>query len=92
MRVHFFATFRPIVGNAQLDVPLADGATVQQLAQWLVDHYPDMKEMLLDEHGHLSRRAHIFVDGRSARWLPAGIDTPLRADQKIDVFPAVAGG
>jgi molybdopterin converting factor small subunit len=35
--------------------------------------------------------AHV-LGGRSARFLDAGLDAPLAPTDKIDIFPAVAGG
>ncbi len=92
MRIHFFATFRPIVGGPSLEVPLEDGATVGELVDWLCRSYPELEGELRGEDGGLSRRAHVFVDGRGVRWLEEGIHTPIRGEQRIDVFPAVAGG
>jgi MoaD family protein len=92
MRVRFFATFRPIVGAVELDVPLADGATIDELVDWIAERYPEVGAKLRNPDGSPSRQAHVYVDGRSARWLEDGMATRLRADQRVDVFPAVAGG
>jgi len=90
--VNFYATFRPVVGGPSLEVPLGEGATVGDLVAWLVERYPELGEKLLDADGGLSRHAHVFVDGRSARWLERGLETPIGPAQKLDIFPAVAGG
>jgi MoaD family protein len=92
MRVDFFATYRPLVGGKSLDVPLEDGATVRDLVTWLALHHPALGDVLLDGEGRLSRHTHVFVDGRGVRWLEKGLDTALDGSQKVDVFPAVAGG
>ncbi|MGH0038575.1 MAG: ubiquitin-like small modifier protein 1 [Myxococcota bacterium] len=92
MHVNFFATFRTIVGGRSLDVPLAEGASVGDLVAWLSERYPEIGEKLRTPEGAVSRQAHIFVDGRGVQWLRDGLETPLEPNQKIDVFPAVAGG
>lgn len=92
VRVRFYATFRPIVGGKHADVAVPDGATVGDLLEAVLDRWPDLREHLLREDGSLSKRANLFVDGRAARFLPDGLDTPLAPGQEIDCFPAVAGG
>jgi MoaD family protein len=92
VRVRFYATFRPIVGAKEADVPLPGGATVQDLLDALVARWPALREHLLEPDGSLSRRANVFVGGRGARWLPEGTRTPLAGVDEVDVFPAVAGG
>ena len=91
MRVMVYATLRSIVGDRFVDLPLAEGATVRDLVACMVERWPELAEMLLDD-GEVSRRVHVFVDGRSSRHLPAGSDTELHEGQQIDVSPAVAGG
>jgi molybdopterin synthase sulfur carrier subunit len=91
MRVSFYATLEPIVGQRKVEVRLPDGSRVGDLVDALVERWPGLREHLLDDEGQLSRRVNIFVEGRNARWLQ-GLETPLEPDQTIDVFPPVAGG
>ena len=92
VRVRFYATFRPIVGGKVAEVDVPDDATVGDLLHTIVARWPPLHEHLLREDGSFSKRANLFVDGRAARFLPAGLATPLAAGQEIDCFPAVAGG
>ena len=78
--------------DKSLDISLEEGTSVQELVTYLVDRYSDLAPILLDEEGGLSRKAHVFIDGRSAIYLERGLATPLRSDQRIAIFPAVAGG
>jgi len=91
VHVRVYATLRPIVGGRDVDVALPPGATVRDLVLRMVERWPELEELLLTD-GEVSRRVHVFVDGRSARHLPDGADTVLAEDQEIDVAPAVAGG
>ena len=91
MRVSFYATLRPIVGDRSAEVPLDEGATVRELVGALASRWPELSEQLFDEEGGLSRRVNIFVEGRDIRWLE-GMETPLHPAQKVDIFPPVAGG
>lgn len=92
MVIGFFATLRPIVGAKTIEVSLPTGTTVQQLIDHLTTRIPGLRDALLDEAGELSRKVHVFIDGRSAIYLAQGLETPLAASQRIDIFPAVAGG
>jgi len=91
MRVSFYATLRPIVGQRSVDLPVNAGATVQELVDALAARWPGLSEHLFDEAGGLSRRVNVFVEGRNIRWLE-GLATPLEPDQVVDIFPPVAGG
>ncbi len=91
MHVKVYATLRPIVGDRVVDLPLEEGATVRDLVACMVERWPELAAMMLED-GEVSRRVHVFIDGRSSRHLPAGSDTVLQEDQQIDVSPAVAGG
>ena len=91
MRVSFYATLRPIVGDRSVELPLAEGAPVRELVDALASRWPELSEQLFDEEGGLSRRVNVFVEGRDIRWLD-GVETPLHPGQKVDIFPPVAGG
>jgi len=91
MRVSFYATLRPLVGERSVDVPMSPTATLQELLEVVVARWPGLSDHLFDATGGLSRRVNIFVEGRNVRWLQ-GIETPLQAGQSVDIFPPVAGG
>lgn len=92
MQVRFFATFRPIVGGATAEVEAPPGATVRELIARAVERWPALGPQLLDAQGQLYGHVHVLVNGRDAPYLPAGLDTPLEADDVVSFFPAVAGG
>ena len=92
MKVSFYATIRAIVGTKTLEIELAEGSSIQELLDRLIEQCPPLGEKLLDPEGKLSRSVQVYVDGRSASHLPDALQTPLRADQSVDIFPAIAGG
>ena len=92
VQVDFYATLRLVVGRKTVDVSLPEGTTVRDLLDTIVRRFPPLAEKLLDEAGRLSSHVNVFIDGRGAPYLENGLDTVLRADQKVDIFPAVAGG
>ena len=92
MEVFFYATFRPAVGGKSADVPVGPGDTLRELIDAAVGRFPALNDLLLDDAGELSRHVHLFVNGRGAVHLPEGLDTKIAAGDRIDFFPAVAGG
>ena len=92
MKVSFYATIRAIVGAKTLAIDLPEGSSIQELLDRLIERCPPLAEKLLDPDGKLSRSVQVFVDGRSAFHLPDGLETKLRDDQEVDIFPAVGGG
>ena len=90
MKVKFFATYRPITGCSELDVPLCPD--VHSLLGSLKARYPGFAEELLDESGlDLHPFTIILVNGRHIQHLE-GVDTKLDNDDVVAVIPLVAGG
>jgi molybdopterin synthase sulfur carrier subunit len=92
MRVNFYATLRQIVGSKTLEVDIPDGFTVGGLVDKVIALYPAMRRELMDEQGQLYRHVHIFVNGRDAPYLDNMLDTVLKPDDTVNIFPAVGGG
>lgn len=92
MNIHFYATLRRIAGQKTIEFELEPGTTVEGLVEAVVTRFPTMRDELLNEKGELYPHVHVFVNGRDAPYLDEAMDTVIGADDKIDIFPAVAGG
>lgn len=92
MRISFYATLRKIVGQKNVELPLPEGVSLNEILAAVVEAYPDLREEVLDETGQLDRYIHLFVNGRSSKFLPEGMATVVDGSQTIEFFPAVAGG
>ena len=92
MKVNFFATFRPIVGGKTVEVDFVEGATLQQLLRALIARYPALDAELFDEGGHLRGHVHVFVNGRDSVYLADKLETNIKAEDVINIFPPVGGG
>jgi molybdopterin synthase sulfur carrier subunit len=92
MKINFYATLRPIVGQKTVELPLEEGMTVQDVLETIVENYPPMRKELMDENGKLLGHVHLFINGRDAPYLENMMATQIKATDKIDVFPAVGGG
>jgi sulfur-carrier protein len=64
-----------------------DGASVGELLQALEREHPATSGWILDERGAIRRHINVFVNGE-----PGGCETPVAADDRIEVLPALSGG
>jgi MoaD family protein len=92
MKVNFYATLRPIVGQKTVELTLKQGTTAIQLVHMFVSDYPRMRGELLDENGNFLPHMKFFLNGRQSEYLPEQMNTVIQADDKVDIFPPVGGG
>lgn len=92
MKVNFYATLRPIVGQKTVEFDLPKGTTAIQLVEAVIEQFPRMRPELVDENGDLHGHIHIFINGRDAPFLEDKLDTVISSSDKIDIFPPVGGG
>jgi molybdopterin synthase sulfur carrier subunit len=92
MKVNFYATYRQVVGGKTVYFPISGEVTVRQLIEQVVTRFPKLRAELLDDQGELYQHVHVFINGRDAPYLTEGVETILKPDDTINIFPAVAGG
>jgi branched-chain amino acid aminotransferase len=64
-----------------------DGGSVGELLAELERSHPEAKGWILDERGVLRRHINVWVNGELG-----GQDTPVSADDQVEVLPAISGG
>ncbi|MBP8292683.1 MAG: MoaD/ThiS family protein [Caldilineaceae bacterium] len=79
---------RLTAGQAKVEV---EGADVGTLIQAIDAQYPGVADKLLDDDGNIKRFINVFVNESEVRGLQ-GMHTPVRADDKVSIVPAMAGG
>jgi molybdopterin synthase sulfur carrier subunit len=101
VRVRFFAYLRNITGCAEADLPYAE--TAGSLARSLCELYGDklrqkffppeisLKAPIKSPPEKLGPEIIFLINGRHINHL-GGLDTPLKPDDRVDIFPVVAGG
>ena len=100
MRVRFFAYIRDFTGCLEADVPYQK--TAGDLARSLCDLYGDKLRQKIfpsEEMDKMAKRAEekfgpeiiFLINGRHVNHL-GGVNAPLNPDDRVDVFPVVAGG
>ena len=92
MRISFYATLRKIVGQKHVELSLPAECTLNEILSAVIEAFPDLRKEVLDENGELDRYIHLFVDGRSSKFLTDGMNTVVDGSQTVEFFPAVAGG
>jgi len=75
-------------GQSKLTV---DGATVGGVLNAVDAQYPGLAEKLIDDEGNVKRFINVFLNDNEIRTLQ-GLGTPVGADDKVSIVPAMAGG
>jgi molybdopterin synthase sulfur carrier subunit len=75
-------------GQSKLDLM---GGDVGSLIQAANQQYPGIAEKVLDGDGNVKRFINIFVNDSEIRTLQ-GLATPVGAEDKVSIVPAMAGG
>lgn len=75
-------------GQAKVEVTGEDIGTVIQAID---AQYPGVADRLLDDDGNIKRFINVFVNDAEIRGLQ-GMHTPVKADDKVSIVPAMAGG
>jgi len=91
--IHTILNLKKIIGARQLDVELADGASVNDLLSLMKTRWGEaLSSDLFDpETGCVIPHVRIMVDGRQIEFLN-GVDTPLQDGDEVLILPLVAGG
>ena len=92
MKINFYATLRDFVGAKMVEFPLEHGVTAREVIDTIIARYPAMKKELLQNDGRLYGHVHFFVNGRDVQFLEEGMNTQIKSEDVITIFPAVGGG
>jgi molybdopterin converting factor small subunit len=66
-------------------------ATVSELINQVVEHYPSIRFHLVDSEGKLRKHFNVFVNGTHIRDLN-GMNTQLKGEDKVILMASAAGG
>jgi molybdopterin synthase sulfur carrier subunit len=90
MTVKYFATIRTYTGETERRVEHAP-ADLRELVTALAGRYGTSFRRAVFSGDELNGEIIILVNGRNVLYLQ-GLDTPLKADDEVSIFPMVAGG
>lgn len=91
IKVKFFATFKQITNEKEIDLQLEAGMNISQLIDILIKSYNDLKKEIFDENGKMKDYIQILKNGRNIKYLNS-LNTKLEDADIISFFPPVAGG
>jgi molybdopterin synthase sulfur carrier subunit len=92
VNVNFYATLRQISGGKRVDLELPRGATLNNALQAIMNRYPGMDQVLLDDGGRVQPFIRVFHNGRDTIDIEKALALPLDPGDRLDIFPAIAGG
>jgi sulfur-carrier protein len=75
-------------GNARVT---ADGSTVGEVLDALVERYPSLAPQVLAENGGLHRFVNVYLNDDDVRYLDR-LETKVAPTDVVSILPAVAGG
>ncbi len=91
MQVKFYASFRQAVGTKMVEVDVQAGSSIRQVLQEITGRFPVLQTLLWKNESELSDLAHVFINGVNIRHLQ-GLESALKADDHVDIFPPLVGG
>jgi molybdopterin synthase sulfur carrier subunit len=89
VNVQFFAIFRDIFGTKAMEVTVKPGTTIEEVLG-LVCNTEQRRGKIFD-NGNLRPYVIILKNGRHIQYL-GGLETALEEDDKVSIFPPIAGG
>lgn len=91
MQVKLYASLRVAAGTKMMEVEVSPGSNIHDVLVEVTRRYPVLNKFVWKEPGELSELAHVFVNGENIRHL-AGLDTLLKPEDHVDIFPPLVGG
>ncbi|MDS0283376.1 ubiquitin-like small modifier protein 1 [Haloarcula onubensis] len=91
MEWKLFAHLRDAAGGDSVSVDVDPDATVEEALAALVEAEPALRAELFED-GALADHIRLLVDGEDAFAAREGLETEVRADTELALFPPVSGG
>jgi molybdopterin synthase sulfur carrier subunit len=91
MQVKLYASLRQAAGIKMMDVDVQSGTTMRDILAEVTRRYPVLVKFIWSNQSELSEWVHVFLNGENIRHLD-GLDTALRAEDHVDIFPPLVGG
>jgi sulfur-carrier protein len=89
--IKVFATFREICGGKTIQVDYEDNRCIGDLLDDVISQFPAMEEEIFTPERQVKQHVHVFINGRNIIHLQ-GLETTVKPDDQLALFPPVAGG
>lgn len=91
MQVKLYASLRQAAGTKMVEVDVHLGTTIRDVLNELTHTHPVLVKFIWTDQGELSEHAHVFINSENISHL-AGLETELKPEDHVDIFPPVVGG
>ncbi len=92
MQINFYADLRSLAGGKTVKVDLTASMTARQALESVTRSRAALAKKVWQSPGELFEHIHVFINGRQSVFLTQGLETPVRPEDTLDVFPPVGGG
>jgi MoaD family protein len=92
IRLHFFATYRNLVGERSVELDVAPQTTVRMAIDQFLKTHPHMRQHWCDQEGNLMPQLFVIVNKQDVCSLPDGENAILQPGDELDFVPPVGGG
>jgi len=86
-----YATLREMLGMTKREIALAEPIAIKEILAQLAAECPPFGQKLWDGDGKLTGFITVYVNGRAVQYLQ-GLDTLVRNEDSVSLFPPVGGG
>jgi molybdopterin synthase sulfur carrier subunit len=91
MQVKLYASLRQAARTKMLEFNIPPGTTIRDVLLEITQAYPVLVKFIWNDQGELSEHAHVFINSENIHHL-AGLQTELKPDDHVDIFPPLVGG
>jgi sulfur-carrier protein len=91
MQVKLYASLRQAAGTKMMEVEIKSDSTIKDVLAEVTKRYPVLDKSIWNDHGELAEIVHVFINGENVRHL-AGLNTLLKPEDHVDIFPPLVGG
>lgn len=91
MQVKLYASLRQSAGTKMMDLDVHAGSAIRDVLVEVTQRYPVLEKFVWKNKGELAEFIHVFINGENIHHL-AGLDTPVKAEDHVDIFPPLVGG
>ncbi len=91
MQVKFYATLRDLLGTTSTDLPRDEPASARDVLAALTARYPVLAPKVWHDGDLLMGQVTVLLNGRALQFLD-GLDTTVKPDDLLTLFPPIGGG
>ncbi len=91
MQVKLYASLRQAAGTKMMDVEIQPGSTIRDVLIEVTRLFPVLEKSIWKDQGELTEFVHVFINGENIRHM-AGLETTLKPEDHVDIFPPLVGG